>query len=56
MRFNLRKTLMWILIIFVIYAIFTSPNEAADVVASLWDIIANGFRSVAIFFDRIINS
>lgn len=56
MKFNPRKTLLWILIIFVIYAIFTSPSESADVVRTLWDIIANGFRAVGTFFDRIINA
>ncbi len=56
MKFNLKKILMWILIIFVIYAIFTSPRESADVVSSIWNIIANGFRAVGVFFDSIINS
>ncbi len=54
MKFDLKKTLTWILIIFVIYAILTSPTESADVVRSIWSIIFNGIQSVATFFDRII--
>lgn len=51
---QVKKVLQWIFWIFVIYAIFTSPDRAADIVRSIWDIIANGFHNLAVFFDRVL--
>ena len=43
---QVKKVLQWIFWIFVIYAIFMSPNRAADILLALWDIIVTGFTSV----------
>ena len=43
--------LFWI---FVIYAIFTSPDRAADLVITVWEIFVNGFAAIGIFFDRLL--
>lgn len=51
---TVKKILTWIFWIFVIYAIFTNPSKAADLVTTVWDIIVNGFTSIGIFFDRIL--
>ena len=32
-----KKIVMWLLVIFLLYAILTSPNSAADIFNSVWD-------------------
>ncbi len=51
---QVKKVLVWTFWIFVIYAIFTSPNRAAELVLTVWDIIVNGFVSIGLFFDRLL--
>lgn len=51
----LKKTLMWLLLIFVLYAIFTSPTSAAAMFGNAWDIIVNGVSNVFRFFDALIS-
>ncbi len=50
----IKKIVLWLLVIFVLYAIFVSPTEAAAMVGNIWDIIANGVKNVARFFDALI--
>ncbi|XVX20806.1 hypothetical protein ACQP1U_02685 [Actinomycetota bacterium] len=49
-----KKIFWWLVLIFVLYAIFTSPNEAAGIVDSVWDVLANGVRNLAKFFDALL--
>ncbi len=49
-----KKIILWLLVIFVLYAIFVSPAEAAAMVGNVWDILANGVKNVAKFFDALI--
>ncbi len=51
-----KKILVWLFWIFVIYAIFTSPDRAAELLRTVWEIIVNGFTSVGIFFDRLLGN
>ena len=50
----IKKIVMWLVVIFLLYAILTSPNEAADIFGSAWDIVVNGVTNVANFFDSLI--
>ena len=43
-----------VLTIFLLYAILTSPDEAANIVGSAWDVVANGVRNIGQFFDSLI--
>lgn len=45
----------WLLLGFVLYAIFASPDKAADIVRSIWDLIETGGRNVGQFFKSILN-
>lgn len=54
MPHSVKRIFVWIFWIFVIYAIFTSPDRAADLLITVWEIIVNGFTSVGIFFDRLL--
>jgi hypothetical protein len=51
-----KKVLIWFLIAFAVYAIFRSPDQAADIVASAWDGIVAGFGAVGAFFDALLGS
>lgn len=50
----IKKIVLWLLVIFILYAIFTSPSDAANIVGSAWDIIVNGVRNIGRFFDSLI--
>ena len=52
----IKKILLWLLTIFLIYAILTSPGDAADIVGTAWDVIANGVRNIGRFFDELLRS
>ena len=51
----IKKIVLWLLTIFLIYAILTSPDAAANIVGSAWDVVANGVKNVAIFFDSLLS-
>lgn len=48
-----KTILMWIVVIFLIYAIVTSPDRAADVVQAVWDVISGAFASFGQFFSNL---
>ena len=50
-----KKIVIWLVVIFLLYAILTSPGDAADMVGSAWDVLANGVRNIGVFFDFLIN-
>ena len=50
----IKKIVTWILVIFLLYAILTSPQAAADIVGSAWDIIRDGVRNIFVFFDELL--
>ena len=50
-----KKIVLWLLVIFALYAILVSPDDAASLVGTIWDILVNGVRNVARFFDALIN-
>lgn len=52
---RVKRILLWILLAFVVYAIVTSPTQAADIARSAWSIIVQGFVSIGSFFDALLN-
>jgi hypothetical protein len=53
---KLRKPLGWLLLAFFLYAVVKSPDQAAGMVRSAWDGIAEGLRAVGRFFDALLAS
>lgn len=51
-----KKIVMWLIVIFLLYAILTSPSDAAAIFNRAWDIVVNGVSNIANFFDRILAS
>ncbi|MGF1647165.1 MAG: hypothetical protein ACFCVF_09645 [Kineosporiaceae bacterium] len=44
----------WVFLVFLIYAIFNSPQDAADIVVSAVGGVASLFGAVFAFFDAVI--
>lgn len=51
---TVKSIFTWIFWIFVLYAVLTSPNRAADLVVTVWEILVTGFNSIGAFFDRLL--
>jgi hypothetical protein len=51
---RVKKIVLWSLLAFFVYAIVTSPSQAADIARNIWAIIAQGFSSVGSFFDALL--
>lgn len=51
----IKKIVMWLVVVFLLYAILTSPAEAADIFGSAWDVVKNGVSNIAAFFDNLIS-
>jgi len=48
-----KSILIWIVVIFLLYAVVTNPEQAADVVRSIWDFVYGAFSGFARFFDDL---
>jgi len=53
---RLRRALLAILIIFIIYAVLNDPTQSASVTGNAWDQIKDGISAVGTFFDTLISS
>lgn len=53
---KVRKVVIWLVVAFIAYAIFTSPSRSADIVHNIWSIISNGFDQLGEFFNNVLNS
>ena len=49
-----RKFVLWLLVAFGVYAIFRSPDQAAEIVRSAWDGIVAGLSAIGEFFDALL--
>jgi hypothetical protein len=52
---NIKKIAPITLLVFFVYAVVKSPDQAADLVRNLGDIIVQGFKSIGSFFDALLN-
>ena len=52
---KMKRVLFWLMIAFIVYAVFTSPTQSADIVRTAWDIIVQGVQSIAAFFDSLLS-
>ena len=51
----IKKIVLWLIVIFLLYAIFTNPRDAADIVGRAWDLTAKAISNLARFFDALLN-
>ncbi len=47
--------LTWLVVIFVVYAIYTSPDRASEVVKALWDVVVNAVASFGAFLGGLVS-
>ncbi|MFC6712519.1 hypothetical protein [Branchiibius cervicis] len=52
---NAKKLLVLLVVAFVIYAIVQSPQQAADIVHTVWNMIVAGFHGIADFFNKVLH-
>lgn len=52
---RVKKIVLWTLLAFFVYAIMTSPSQAADIVHTAWNIILGGLKGIGGFFDAVLN-
>jgi len=50
---KVKTLLIWLVVIFLVYAIVTDPERAANVVTSIWEFIAGAFAGFGQFFSSI---
>lgn len=51
----IKKIVMWLVVVFLVYAILTSPESAAGIFRSAWEVVANGVTNIGAFFDSLLN-
>jgi hypothetical protein len=52
---RVKKILLWAVVAFVLYAVFTSPDQAAGMAKDGGGILADGVRSIGSFFDALLS-
>jgi hypothetical protein len=52
---TVKKIILWTLVAFFVYAVITSPSQAANIVQGAWNIIVQAVSSIASFFNAILN-
>jgi len=50
-----KKVLVWVLVAFAVYAIITSPTQAADIVHQVGNLLSQGFVNLGHFFDALLH-
>ncbi len=50
-----RQVLLVIVVIFILYAIYTSPSKSADAVHAIWNVLTAAVNAIFRFFDRLLN-
>jgi hypothetical protein len=50
-----KRVILIIVLAFFVYAVFTSPDKAADIVSNIWGVLVDGFNSILEFFGSLLN-
>ncbi|MEP7161624.1 MAG: hypothetical protein ABI746_11055 [Dermatophilaceae bacterium] len=51
---TVKRVFIWVFWIFVVYALFTSPDQVATIIRNAWSTIVTAVTSLGIFFDRVM--
>ncbi|HEX2704948.1 MAG TPA: hypothetical protein VHM65_04255 [Candidatus Lustribacter sp.] len=51
---RIRKILLWVLFAFIVYAVYSSPAQAGDIVRSAWEILGNAVTAIGRFFRSML--
>jgi hypothetical protein len=50
-----RQIILFIVLLFVIYAIYTSPSKSADAVHAAWNVLTTAVSHVFTFFNALLS-
>ena len=50
-----KKILLILVLAFFVYAMFTNPTKAADIVHNIWGLLVDGFNAILRFFNSLLN-
>ena len=50
-----KKVIGFLIVAFFVYAIFVAPEQAANILQSIWNIIVEAFYALLAFFDALLN-
>ena len=50
---RVRRVLLWLVIAFLVYVVYTDPRHAADIVREGWDIVWTAVNRLISFFNRL---
>lgn len=53
---RLKRPLFWLVVVFCVYAVFRSPDQAAGIVKSAGEGLQDGVGAVMRFFDALLDS
>lgn len=53
-KINFKSFLKFLLFAFIIYAIFSSPSQSADVAHSIGNVLRNAVHNLGEFFDALL--
>jgi hypothetical protein len=53
---RVRRALLVLAVIFVIYAVINDPTQSASVTSNAWDHIKSAISAVGTFFDALLSS
>lgn len=51
-----KNVVLWLIAIFMVYAILTAPEAAAGIIGGTWDVVETSVSNIGIFFDRLLNA
>ena len=52
---KVKKIILVFVLAFFVYAVFTSPDKAADIVRNIWGVLVDGFDAILRFFNSLLN-
>lgn len=52
---KIKVVLIWILVVFLVYAVVATPDRAADVVQAVWRFVVGAFTGFGRFFSNLTN-
>lgn len=52
---HVKKIVLWTVVAFFIYAVITSPGQAANIVQAAWDLIVLAFQNIGSFFNALLD-
>ncbi len=50
----IKKIVVWLIVIFLLYAICTNPHDAANIVLAVWNFVSTAVKNLFIFMNELL--